>query len=718
LVGTQGDLEIFIDGELFTSQSFTIEPAAGPAGGGGSSRAESVQQIALNVNTMDVARINELPVARLPNGFYNLAPGVHVDGQRAGVDMRGIGSSTGLGANNDPLVLVDGVPLGNTATGLDGNTYSDGDVDKRFSFETFGAASLERVEILKGPTGAQYGSDVSSGVVNIIAKRSAQEGYQGPFWIESVTGFRGDNNPIDLTVANNLAQYFPDLGLQRYTYVDWGAPFSTKEFNLIGPVYIGNAFDLADFARVRADFGSEDVTDVTPVTFEWQVSQTWEDEGSFFGIQTAQDIPASDNPWYLSLYATDAFGQSTRWIGRDNFGWPVGGLRDDFAPSLSIVPGAMNVAPFSQINTHGDWSLQADGEDPPAQGFTLSAGYNVDKWDFRLSYAREGEQGYVVGDAESYARIAENFELGYKLDLSAGIGEYLAELRGYDNADNPSPSVPVRFVYNHDQPLVSSFFFTGDTDGLFVGGSTIEIHPTIEDPLDIVWGAAGSYSPGLDLYYFSDPQTFGTPYDGTFTTQVTARFQYKSWFSRLEFTTGPRVGSGWYDFNLAGAGALNSAGLIGESLLDISSYLPNPGTPFFSSGAQSWFPDQASTSICNPMGGDCQGVPSMRMVSARGWWPEANGTPTLTEGQLMARKTLPDGRRTFTTLGDPVDLDHVPFSGGFEIQARLNIDAALLGLNEQYDGLSWAVRNDAGDLSMTDFWPLVVIRGVEFQEEH
>ena len=84
-----------------------------------------------------------------------------------GVDISengGPGSVSNLslrGSNpGQTLVLIDGVRIGD-ASNIDGS----------FDFGTFSAQNVERIEILRGPQSALYGSDAMGGVVNIITRK-------------------------------------------------------------------------------------------------------------------------------------------------------------------------------------------------------------------------------------------------------------------------------------------------------------------------------------------------------------------------------------------------------------------------------------------------------------------------------------------------------------------------------------------------------------------
>ena len=87
--------------------------------------------------------------------------------QQAGVDIvrtGGVGGQTSLflrGAkSNQVLVLIDGVRVSSATTGL-------------FQFESLPLDQIERIEIVRGPRAALYGSDAIGGVIQIFTRRSS-----------------------------------------------------------------------------------------------------------------------------------------------------------------------------------------------------------------------------------------------------------------------------------------------------------------------------------------------------------------------------------------------------------------------------------------------------------------------------------------------------------------------------------------------------------------
>src|SRR6185437_5511475 len=90
-------------------------------------------------------------------------PGVRVS-QSGGAG--GIGSVFVRGTNSDQvLVLIDGMPI---------NDSSDPNAQFNFGVDTLG--DVERIEIIRGPMAALYGSGAVGGVINLIMRKGTQQG--------------------------------------------------------------------------------------------------------------------------------------------------------------------------------------------------------------------------------------------------------------------------------------------------------------------------------------------------------------------------------------------------------------------------------------------------------------------------------------------------------------------------------------------------------------
>jgi ferric enterobactin receptor len=86
-------------------------------------------------------------------------------GNNRQIDIRGMGPE-------NTLILIDGKPVqsrNSTRMGRDGERNSRGDTN------WVSAEEVERVEILRGPAAARYGSGAAGGVINIITKGPSQD---------------------------------------------------------------------------------------------------------------------------------------------------------------------------------------------------------------------------------------------------------------------------------------------------------------------------------------------------------------------------------------------------------------------------------------------------------------------------------------------------------------------------------------------------------------
>jgi len=121
------------------------------------------------VGVMDVGDIKELATPNVLQSMQGRLPGVFVDvsgdpGQGARVRIRGVST---LG-NNDPLYIVDGVPLQPFET----NELGTGD-EQVFGLAWLNPNDIESVQVLKDASAATiYGARASNGVVVITTKRA------------------------------------------------------------------------------------------------------------------------------------------------------------------------------------------------------------------------------------------------------------------------------------------------------------------------------------------------------------------------------------------------------------------------------------------------------------------------------------------------------------------------------------------------------------------
>ncbi|MGE0212883.1 MAG: TonB-dependent receptor [Parvibaculaceae bacterium] len=120
---------------------------------------------------IDEARI-ERSQARTVADLLRQVPGVAVSrtGNLGGLTQIRVRGAEG----NHVLVLIDGVEAGEVSQG-------------EFDFGSLLASDIERIEVLRGPQSAFYGSNATAGVISIITKRGRRGGWNARFKSEGGT---------------------------------------------------------------------------------------------------------------------------------------------------------------------------------------------------------------------------------------------------------------------------------------------------------------------------------------------------------------------------------------------------------------------------------------------------------------------------------------------------------------------------------------------------
>ena len=135
--------------------------------------AEQEAKQALGSSIITAEDIKRHPPANDLSDIIRREPGVNLTGNSASgargnnrqIDLRGMGPE-------NTLILIDGRPSSSRNAVRYGWT---GDRDTRGETNWVPAEEVERIEILRGPAAARYGSGAMGGVVNIITKRPTEE---------------------------------------------------------------------------------------------------------------------------------------------------------------------------------------------------------------------------------------------------------------------------------------------------------------------------------------------------------------------------------------------------------------------------------------------------------------------------------------------------------------------------------------------------------------
>ncbi len=149
------------------------------------------------------------------------------------------------------LILVDGKRLGGE---LSYNSANAWDVD-RIRME-----DVERVEILRGPAGALYGSDAMGGVINVITKTPDQDLYDLNYeygWYEDGKG-AGFKTNLYLQGAENNWFYKLGAGINRsrpYLVENNGKDDEANFYGKEKPISLNLGYQFANGNQLMADFG-------------------------------------------------------------------------------------------------------------------------------------------------------------------------------------------------------------------------------------------------------------------------------------------------------------------------------------------------------------------------------------------------------------------------------------------------------------------------------
>lgn len=197
------------------------------------------QKEALGVSVITAAELEKRPPASDLAEILRREPGVNLTGSAASgmrgnrrqLDIRGMGP-------DNTMVLIDGRPANSrnaSRQGWTGERDTDGDTG------WVPPEAIERVEILRGPAAARYGSGAMGGVVNIITKKPTDE-------------FHGS-----VTTYNDWHQDSDEGHSRRATFLLSGPATDKLGFRLYG----GYAKTQPDALNLNDGHGSYTENDIT-----------------------------------------------------------------------------------------------------------------------------------------------------------------------------------------------------------------------------------------------------------------------------------------------------------------------------------------------------------------------------------------------------------------------------------------------------------------------
>jgi ferric enterobactin receptor len=157
------------------------------------------------VSTITAEDIKKSPPVNDLSDIIRKMPGVNLTGNGASgsrgnnrqIDIRGMGPE-------NTLILIDGVPV----SSRNSVRYSwRGERDSRGDTNWVPAEMVERIEVIRGPAAARYGSGAAGGVVNIITKRPTNDwhGSLSLFTNQPENSKEGDTRRANFNLSGPLA---------------------------------------------------------------------------------------------------------------------------------------------------------------------------------------------------------------------------------------------------------------------------------------------------------------------------------------------------------------------------------------------------------------------------------------------------------------------------------------------------------------------------------
>ncbi len=374
--------------------------------------------------------INQVKTSSAINSLQGRVAGVNVSTSSSGasgssrVIIRGASSLTG---NNQPLYVVDGIPIINqtkgSAVGPFGGEHGDGGDD----ISSINPDDIESVSVLKGSSAAAlYGSQASNGVIMITTKSGKE---QQRFGVEFSSAFTFDNVNTDL-------QDFQTTYGQGNNRLKPGYEYDTS----------GNPVEIADSEAAISDAFTSSL-------------QSWGDklDGSLVYNWDGAKRPYSNTGNNLDKF------YNTGTTAVNSIAFAKGGENFSYRFSFSNLDNK-DIFPNTTLNRKS-LSLNTSANINPKLTSTVNAKYIIEKVHNRITI------GDTPGNANTVANVLPVSLDIY--DLKPGSNEEGTELRFQPSQFISNPYWAVNDFNNDDKKnrfIASSTLRYDITDWLYING--------------------------------------------------------------------------------------------------------------------------------------------------------------------------------------------------------------------------------------------------------
>ena len=291
----------------------------------------------------------------------------------AGVQMSatgGLGKTSSIfirGAENrHVLLLVDGVRYGSATAG-------------QANFDNIALEGIERIEVLKGPASALYGSDAVGGVIQIFTRKGAAglQPYSRPY--ASVTAGSAARREVSAGLSGGTADLGYSLGVQNLREKGFSATNPTVAFNSFNPdadgfsqnsvnasvdwkfapgwkadarVFQARGSSQFDNGPTAFDAKTDTVTKVYGLGVEGQLAGNWK---SRLSLGKSEDLSTSASSAVPSVFNT--FQDQWTWL--NELATPIGKLVAGYERVVQKVGGTTTYSVDSR--TTNSWLAGLNG---------------------------------------------------------------------------------------------------------------------------------------------------------------------------------------------------------------------------------------------------------------------------------------------------------------------------------------------------------------------
>lgn len=217
--------------------------------------------------SMDVSTLTQAPTTNIVSSLSGRIAGVQVtpassNTGSARIIIRGNNSITG---NNQPLFVIDGIPVDNETGDSKVTTSGNNNLDYGNIAGNINPEDIENIEVLKGPNAAAlYGSRAANGAILITTKKSAGTKFKVTFnsnsTFQRITEFpdyqnmfgAGNSFKLDGSGSTSNPDRIPSLNVFNRS---WGAPFLGQpviSVNGSPKAYLAQPDNVRDFYSTAA----------------------------------------------------------------------------------------------------------------------------------------------------------------------------------------------------------------------------------------------------------------------------------------------------------------------------------------------------------------------------------------------------------------------------------------------------------------------------------